>query len=85
MVMLEDLMRDPSTREFLREVNRRWGRDWANTLTREIHSKVLVDMGPVENFPQSEVTVDKEVDYEQMELLGCAKSKRAAKLTNPLS
>lgn len=42
---------NPSTREWLREVNAKLGRDWAAALTKEIYEGNLIDMdakAPVE-------------------------------------
>ena len=48
---LSDYIPSADTREFIREIHRRWGVEWAATLTQEISEGVLVDMGDVDFYP----------------------------------
>lgn len=66
MSKLEDLIPDPSTREFLRAVKREWGREWAVTLTRGLHQGWLIDMGPVEPEPEQPEVQESETIQERL-------------------
>ena len=66
MVKLVEIVPDPSTREFLRSVEKHWGHSWAVELTKAIHEGFLIDTGPIES-PTREA--GKPENYKQMELL----------------